>query len=78
MSLYEDRDTYRDVVHEQPFDEKVVEIAREMDRLASFGVGHGRMFRMQVAGVLHAARCCGYELMRNRNGKQTETNSRLR
>jgi hypothetical protein len=67
MSLYEDREAYREAVHNQPFDVQVKQIAKEMDRLAAFG-NDGRMFRMQVAGVLEAARSCGYVLAREKPG----------
>jgi hypothetical protein len=61
MAQYDDRAHYTEAVMHKPPDDRVKEIAREMDRLAAFA-GDGKMFRMQVAGVLYAARCCGYVL----------------
>jgi len=65
MALMDDREKYNEaVMHTAPSD-RVCQIAKEMDRLAAFA-GDGKMFRMQVAGVLYAARCCGYVLSPNK------------
>jgi len=81
MALYDDRQRYEDYVKNTAFSDRICQIAEEMDRLSAFG-GDGKMFRMQVAGVLHAARCCGYVLSPNKltvhRDEEAKAETRLR
>ena len=81
MGLYDDRQKYEDAIKNTAPTDRICQIAEEMDRLSAFG-GDGKMFRMQVAGVLYAARCLGYVLSPNKltvhRDEEAKAETRLR